>query len=52
MRKFFQDHNQEYLETRSSTREDWGMVDSEKDDLGHAVGPGARVHVCHPALDL
>ncbi|HEL2738678.1 TPA: hypothetical protein UDO34_001503 [Streptococcus suis] len=28
------------------------MVDSEKDDLGDAVGPGARVHVCHPALDL
>ncbi|MGQ7336768.1 hypothetical protein ACTGYP_02385 [Streptococcus suis] len=23
MRKFFQDLNQEYLETRSSTREDW-----------------------------
>lgn len=28
------------------------MVDSEKDDLGHAVGLGARVHVCRAALDL
>lgn len=28
------------------------MVDSEKDDLGHAVGLGARVHVCRAAYNL
>lgn len=28
------------------------MVDSEKDDLGYAVGLGARVYVCRAAYNL
>ncbi len=46
MRKFFQDLNQDYLETRSSTRERLVGVDyPEKDIIGHAVGFGRASHV-------
>ncbi|WP_409373973.1 hypothetical protein [Streptococcus suis] len=52
MRKFFQDLNQEYLETRSSVGEDWlEWIIQRKMTWGMRWG-GRDSHVCLAAFNL